>query len=162
MESISKEKTGSDKIQQLTVHRIYVKTNGFEAAAITNDLLPLLTNTQIEMQAQVNIHDRENDLKEAVLTIQLAGKLNGNFLYRLHVQQAGLYTLTGYNETERDLILNGVCINQLYPYACEAVCSMVIKAGIPAPVLAPMDFLRLYQQEQQQKSNVQVKTEGVH
>ena len=46
-----------------------------------------------------------------------------------------------------------MCPNILYPYAREAVDSLVVKGSFPALMLAPINFELLYaqQKEQQQK-----------
>jgi preprotein translocase subunit SecB len=98
----------------------------------------------IDMQAQVNVSDRGDDTHEAVLTLQMTAKLEGNLLWRAQLQQTGLYKLTGFNEEGLKRILNGHCMNQLYPYAAAGVSTMAMQAGFQPVYLAPMNFEVLY------------------
>lgn len=79
-------------------------------------------------------------------------------LWQIKLQQAGLYTLQGLDEEQRKQVLNGFCMNQLYPYACANINHLVVQGGFPAINLLPMDFARLYQ-EQSAKEREQAKTE---
>lgn len=133
----------------LQVHRIYIKSSTFEAAFLTDALLQEASHATIDFQAQVNHHSYDDNKSEAVLELQLTSKLKGNRLWQLNLQQAGLYTLTGYSEAQRNALLNGVCINQLYPYACAAAHHLVVNGGFPPVLLAPMDFVRIYREQQQ-------------
>lgn len=140
------------------IQRIYTKSSLFEAAMLTTELLKTATDATIDMQAQVNTSERENDTHEAVLTLQLTAKVTGNLVWRIQFQQAGLYTLTGFEEEGRKKILNGYCMNQLYPYAVAAISAMVVQGGFPAVYLAPMNFEALYL-EQKKKEEAASETE---
>ncbi len=101
------------------------------------------------MQTQVNYQAREeeNDLYEAVLHIQLVAKVSGNLLWRQQIQVAGLYTVKGFAEEQIKHILNGHCMNQLYPYACAALSAATTQAGFPAMYLTPLNFDALYREQ---------------
>jgi preprotein translocase subunit SecB len=46
-------------------------------------------------------------------------------------------------------VLSTVCPNILFPYAREAIDSLVIKGSFPALMLAPINFDALYAQQKQ-------------
>lgn len=152
----------SEKREQvLTVHRIYTKSSLFESAAMTLALLKNPPAPIIDMQTQVNYQAREDekDLYEAVLHIQLTAKLSGNLLWRQQIQVAGLYTVRGFEEEQIKHIINGHCMNQLYPYACAALSTATTQAGFPAIYLTPLNFDALYR-EQLKKEDKQAREQA--
>ena len=58
------------------------------------------------------------------------------------------------NMTEEQLrqVLNTACANILFPYAREAIDSLVIKGGFPPLMLAPINFDALYMQAMAQRA----------
>jgi preprotein translocase subunit SecB len=136
----------------LAVLRIYVKSSLFEAAMLTPELLKTTTAPAIDLQAQVDVADRGNDAHEAVLTLQLTAKLAGNLLWRIQLQQAGLYTLKDFEEEGRKKVLKGYCMNQLFPYAAAKVSEMAVQGGFPPVYLAPMNFEALYTEQKTRES----------
>src|SRR5262245_53198706 len=127
-----------DSQQQMGVHRIYTKGSTFESASLNESLLKNPNNPMLEMKAQVNFGKREDDVYEAVLSMHVVAKHEGNLLWQIQLHQAGLYTLKGFTEEQIKPILNGFCANQLYPYACAEISNMVTRGGFPPVYLAPM------------------------
>ena len=70
--------------------------------------------------------------------------------FSLRVQQAGLFELSGYDDNERSAITGSYCPSILFPYAREAIASVMQKGGFPEFVLQPINFDALYMQSQQQ------------
>lgn len=142
--------------QSLAVHKIYTKGCLFESATFTSSLLKSLPQVVIDLKVHLDFSQREDKMYEAILSLDLTGKHEGNLLWRVQVQQAGLYTLQNFTEEHSKRILNGFCMNQLYPYACSEVNHLVTQGGFLPIALAPMNFETLYQenlkqQEQQEK-----------
>jgi len=150
---------------ELAVHGIYIKNSVFEAAALTPELLKNAHQSTVDFQAQANYSGRGKDQYEAVLTIHLTAKLEGSLLWQAKIQQAGLYTIQGVEEEQCKQVVNGFCMNQLYPYACAAINHLVVQGGFPAVGLLPMDFNRLYQEQlvkEQQQAKLEKVSEPVH
>lgn len=156
--------SASSQPQQIvTVQRIYNKSSSFEAVQMTTDILQKPPIPIIDMQAQANFytHAGEADIYEAVLTLNLNAKVDGNILWRLQMQQAGLYIIKGFDEEQRKLILNGHCMNQLYPYANAAITATVLQAGFPPVYLNPMNFEMLYREQLRQEAEKKTEKELV-
>ena len=64
--------------------------------------------------------------------------------------QAGLFELTGYEDNERAAITGSYCPSILFPYAREAIASVIQKGGFPEFILQPINFDALYTQSQKQ------------
>ena len=104
------------------------------------------------MQAHINVLAQEEgkDLYEAVLTLQLTAKVDSKLLWRFQLLQAGLYTIKDFSKEQCPTILNGYCMNQLYPYASSIVSAAAVQGGFPPVYLGPMNFELLYQERQQE------------
>lgn len=134
---------------QVLVHRIYVKNSLFEAAMLTPEILKSAQQGNIDFEAKGSFNERDDQQYEAVLTLNFTAKFEGSLLWRVQMQQAGLYTIKNFSEEQRNQIINGFCMNQLYPYACAMISQLVVQGGFPAPQLLPIDFSQAYQEQTQ-------------
>jgi len=94
----------------------------------------------------------EDNIYETVVQLTVTAKLQEQTVYLVEVQQAGLFNISGFPEEHQVLIQNITCPQALYPFAAEAVHSLVIKAGFPPLLLNPIDFEALYRHRQQQQA----------
>ena len=83
-------------------------------------------------------------LYEVVLTITVTAKLDDKTGYLVEVQQAGLFGVKGFAAQEMGPMLGSFCPNILFPFAREAISDLVVKAGFPQMLLAPVNFDALY------------------
>jgi len=139
---------------ELKVHRIYTKSSSFEAANVT---VPEITVAQpvIDLQIHANVYPQSptDNTHEVVLTLQVTAKHNGALLWQVQLQQAGRYALTGFTPENEKFILNGFCMNQLYPYACAEVSHLVNQGGFGMVHLQPIDFVQQYKEQQSKASS---------
>jgi len=92
-----------------------------------------------------------DDLFEVVLTVTVTSKLGDRTAYLAEVQQAGLFTLRGFDEPQMGHMLHAFCPNILFPFAREELASLIGKGGFPALLLNPINFDGLYMQRLQQQ-----------
>ena len=67
-------------------------------------------------------------------------------MYLVEVQQAGIFMIQGLEDEARQQTLGSYCPNVLFPYAREAIDSLVLKGSFPPLMLAPVNFDAIYQQ----------------
>lgn len=139
---------------QLKVHRLYTKSSLFEAATINLGLLehPPQPVLDLKISANANPQDKDKGLHEAVLTLQLTAKHQDSLLWRVQYQHAGLYTLEGFTAEAEKRVLQGFCMNQLYPYACSEVNRLVTQGGFLPVYLNPINFDAEQQKAERQKA----------
>ncbi|MFT7559521.1 MAG: preprotein translocase subunit SecB [Flavobacteriales bacterium] len=129
---------------QFALQRIYVKDLSFEAPngpivlkegkpAVNQDL-----NTQVKRL-------KEN-LYEVILNITITVKFADSTAYLAEVHQAGLFVIAGVPEEHMKQVVSTECPHILFPYAREAIDSLVIRGGFPALALPPVNFDRLFAQ----------------
>ncbi len=137
---------------QIRLHRIYTKSSLFEAASLTVALLENPPQPVISLQVFSNAYAQDKQIHEAVLSLNLSAKHNDSLLWRVQVQQAGLYSLEGFTEEQQKQVLNIFCMSQLYPYACVAISNQVTQGGFAPVYLSPINFEELYKQQMQSKT----------
>ncbi|GIT54679.1 MAG: hypothetical protein Ct9H300mP16_18390 [Pseudomonadota bacterium] len=89
--------------------------------------------------------DQENGLFEAVLACTVTAKSGEETAFLAECEQAGVFTLKGYDESTLEQVLEGACPNMLFPYLRETVGQMVAKGGFPHLLLSPVNFDVMYQ-----------------
>jgi preprotein translocase subunit SecB len=72
-------------------------------------------------------------------------------MFLIEIAQAGIFTLRGYTDQERQILLGTFCPGTLYPFAREAVAEIASKGGFPQLLLQPINFDAVYAQAMQQR-----------
>ncbi len=146
------EETQTEK--QFALQKLYIKDVSFETpnspAVFTQQWEP-----KVEFNLASNAQALQENLYEISLTVTVTVKLQDKTAYLVEVSQAGIFTLTGFEEHELGPMIGSYCPNILFPYAREAVSDLVVKGGFPPMLLAPVNFDALYMQHVQQMQQQQ-------
>ena len=120
---------------QFAVQRVYIKDASFESP---NAPEVFMTPWQPEVGLEMNSQTAQlgEDAFEVVLTLTVTVKNDDKTAFLVELQQAGIFTITGLGEAEMHHTLGAFCPSILFPYAREAIDSMVVKASFPALMLA--------------------------
>ena len=86
----------------------------------------------------------ENDLYEVALRLTLTVTDGEDTIYILEVKQAGIFAIKGLDPKQITHVINTTCPNILFPYAREAVDSVLSKGSFPALMLPPINFDALF------------------
>jgi preprotein translocase subunit SecB len=144
----------AQQTKQLLLQKIYVKDLSFESPKS-----PEVFNTNAAPQTQLNMRSNARevapDAQEVTLTLTVEAKDNDTTLFLVEVAQAGVFTIQGYNEQERAMLIGSYCPSTLYPYAREAISDVVVRGGFPQLLLQPINFDALYAQAVQQRAQQQ-------
>jgi preprotein translocase subunit SecB len=143
----------ADNEKRISVAKIYTKDFSFESP-----LAPSVFNTdKWSPKTDLNLRSAHTEIgagvHEVVLTITVEAKDGDKTIFLVELQQAGLFELKGYDDTERSAITGSYCPGILFPYAREAIGSAIQKGGFPEFVLQPINFDALYMQSQQQAAD---------
>ncbi len=142
------EGAATDAPEQIfKIQRIYLKDVSYESPQ-TPGVFAGSTNWQPQVSLHLNTESTklENDLFESVLTVTATVKLGEETAYLTEVKQAGLFLIKGFPEDRLAPMLGSFCPNLLFPFAREAVGSLVQKGGFPQLLLDPVNFDALYAQ----------------
>ncbi len=140
--------------QQFQLQKIYLKDTSFETPN-SPEIFTENWEPDVNVELQTAGKPLADDVQEVVLTVTVTVKVSEKTAYLVEVHQAGVFTLAGFNETERAHMLGSYCPNILFPYAREAISDLIGKGGFPQLLLAPVNFDALYAQhvQQQQEKN---------
>jgi preprotein translocase subunit SecB len=147
---------------QFAVQRIYTKDISFEApnspAVFTEKWEP-----EINIEINSNGNKLADDVYEVVLSLTVTAKLGDKTAYLAEVQQAGIFTLSGFNEQDMGGMIHSYCPNLLFPYVREVISDLVSKGSFPQMVMQPINFDALYAQHlEKQKAAGEDKGDAVH
>lgn len=133
---------------QLNLQLIYVKDMSFESP---NAPETFRQQDQGQPNIELNLGQRVQALDETtyevVLTVTATCKLEEKVIYLAEVQQAGVFNLVGFEDAGRDNVLATYCPNVLFPYARQAISSMVQSGGFPPFFMQPINFDQLYAEQ---------------
>ena len=134
-----------------SIEKLYVKDVSFEVPAA-----PQVFNEQGQPELQMNLGQRVQRVSdtgfEVVLGITLTCKVNDKTAYLAEVQQAGVFTLAGFEDAGVDAMLGTQCPTILYPYAANTVTQLIQAGGFPPFVLQPINFDALYAETLRQRA----------
>ena len=134
-----------------TIEKIYVKDVSFEAPGA-----PQVFNEQGAPDLQMNLNQKVQRLSdsafEVVLGITLTCNVAGKTAYLAEVQQAGVFTLAGFEDAGIDAMLGTQCPNLLYPYAAANVSQLIQAGGFPPFFMQPINFDGLYAENLRQRA----------
>jgi preprotein translocase subunit SecB len=151
---------GNEK--RIGVAKIYVKDFSFESPVSPQVFKSDKWSPQTNLNLRSSHSKIDEGLHEVVLTITVDAKEDDKTVFLVEVQQAGLFELAGYDDTERAAITGSYCPGILFPYAREAIASAIQRGGFPEFILQPINFEALYMQSQQKAAAAAAKTEEKH
>jgi len=156
---MAEENTPVEK--QFSIQKIYTKDMSFETpnspAIFTDKWEPA-----VDFNLGTNVTPLENSLFEITLSTTITVKCGDKTAYLVEVNQAGIFTLSGFTDQEMGPMVGSFCPNILFPYAREAVTDLVTKGGFPQLLLAPVNFDALYAQHLQQLQQQAPGTETIN
>ncbi len=136
--------------KRMTINKIYVKDFSFESPQSPG----IFSRSGWQPKTNLNLRSthtpQDDDHHEIVLTITVEAKEEDKTCFLVELQQAGLFEIVGYEGDELKAIAGSFCPNILFPYAREAIATMIQKGGFPEFVLQPINFDALFMQAQQQ------------
>ena len=132
---------------QLAIQKLYIKDASLEVPnaphVFTQEWKPSL-----DVKLQNHVTPLGNDHHETVLTVTVTVNLEDKTAYLVEVQQAGIFTIQGLQPEQLSVAVATLCPTILFPFAREAICDLVTRAGFPQLLLAPVNFDALYAKQQ--------------
>ncbi|WP_295404280.1 protein-export chaperone SecB [uncultured Thiocystis sp.] len=135
--------------RQFSVQRVYTKDVSFESPNA-----PAIFRGEWKPKHDLNITTKINRLDEhlyeVVLSVTVSALMEEKTAFIVEVQQAGIFSMSGFAESELGPMLGAYCPTLLFPYAREVVSDLVVKGSFPQLVLQHVNFDALFAQHQQQ------------
>jgi len=130
----------------LLVHSMYVKESSF-LAPHTPHVFAKSCEPKLEVNFQTVVHAlNDNDVFEVVLSLDAKIHLpsqesdKSQLAFSASIQQAGVFTVSGFDKDKKDEALTTTAPSLLFPYVSEFLNNLTVRAGFPQLVLPPMSF----------------------
>lgn len=136
---------------RLGIERIYLAKLVFEPSELLK-ILEYKWRPKVNMEMTTASQELGDDRFEVKLEIQLSVGIGDQDVFKLEVIQAGIFKLDDTPVTKQILAIE--CPTVLFPYAREAVDSVVNKATLPPLRLAPVNFREVVKQVMDQNKPV--------
>lgn len=147
----------------INLQKIYLKDASFESPRAPEVFKSADFQPEINLQVNTETTALDEATFEVALTLTATAAQGEDTIYLVEVKQAGIFTLTGFEQQQLQAVLSTFCPANLFPYAREAISNLVEKGGFPQLLLQPINFDALYQQHLQKlKQTEQADTETAH
>ncbi len=133
--------------QQFAIEKIYIKDASLESPN-SPTIFTLKWEPEINLQIGSAAKQIDSNLFEVILTITATAKIGEKNAFLVELQQAGIFSVRGFQDPELGALLGSYCPGVLYPYAREAVSSLINKSGFPPLYLAPINFDAMWAKQQ--------------
>jgi preprotein translocase subunit SecB len=131
-----------------TIEKIYVKDLSLE---VPNAPQIFLEREQPQVEVQLNTSAKKVDegIYESTLSITVTSKVGEKTAFLIEVSEAGIFQLRNIPDADLESVLGIACPNIIFPYAREVISDVLVRAGFPPMLLAPVNFEALFQQQKQ-------------
>lgn len=134
--------------RQVLLQKIYLKDASVEVPQAPQ-VFTRPWQPQMDVQVNTNIAAIGDDSWQVTLGLTVTAKLGNDVGFLVEVQQAGIFSVTGFSDgAERQALLAGYCPGLIFPFAREAIADLVQRAGFPQLLLQPINFEALYAEHQ--------------
>lgn len=138
--------------QHFEINKLYTKDISAETSN-TPEIYKLPWEPEINLNLGNNVQElAEEDFFEVTLTLTVTAMLGEQTAYVIEVEQAGIFTIAGFDDEQKAYMIGAMIPNILFPYARETISSLSQKAGFPPMLLNPIDFNGLFQQHLEEQA----------
>lgn len=136
----------ADEQPSFSIDRVYTKDLSLEVPHAPEIFL-LQEQPKIDIQVVTASTKLEENYYEGSLKVTTSAVMeDGRTLFLAEVTQAGIFTVQNIDEQDLAPLFGIACPNMLFPYAREAISSLVARSGLPPVLLAPINFEAMYLQ----------------
>ena len=133
-----------------SIEKVYVKDLSLEIPNAPQAFLEREA-PQVDIQLHHNSNSVESDVYQTVLTVTVTAKVADRTLFLVEAAQAGIFVVRNIPQQDLEPVLGIACPNILFPYVREVISDLVVRAGFPPVVLAPVNFEAIYAQQRGQQ-----------
>ena len=138
--------------QNFAIQRIFLKDVSFETPT-GSEVFKQQWKPKVQLDMNTRTEKLDDNLFEVVLTLTVTANVDDEKIgFLCEVQQAGIFSCEGFSGDQLRQIHSVNCPDILFPYAREAIDSMVTKGSFPPLMLAPINFDALFKQAMAQQA----------
>lgn len=154
--------SGSPTGPQFVLQKIYLKDLSFEAPLGAAAFQKENWNPKINQDLNTQVNKLDDDTFDVVFKLTINASIEDRTVFLVEVQQAGIFTIKGFEPQQFAQVVNTVCPATLFPYTREVVDSCVVKGGFPALNLPPINFDALFIRAMQKAQAAQAEKESTN
>ena len=147
-----------------SIEKIFVKDLSLEIPNAPGIFLER-DQPQVDIQLHHNSTGVEDGVYQCTLTVTVTAKIKDKTMFLVEAAQAGIFVARNIPASELEPVLAIACPNILFPYVRETISDVIVRAGFPPVMLAPVNFEAIYQAQRdpqpQQAPGVQIITPTV-
>jgi len=146
------DSTAGTTPRQFGLRQFYLKDLSFEAPNSPGIFSESGLEPEIKVNLRTSNRDLGNGVAEVVLHVAVHALAGQRTVFLVELEQAGTFQISGFPPDETRAIIGVACPNALFPYAREAVSSIVQRGGFAHLLLQPIDFAALFDQAQAKRA----------
>jgi len=139
------EQTGEGELSILVQ---YLKDLSFESPNAPATLQGPGENPKLQVNINVQANAQEENIYEIALNFEAKTTNDDGIIYNLELVYAGIFRIGGIPEEYMQQILFVDCPTLLFPFMRRIIADMTQEGAFPPLLLDPMDFARLYRENQ--------------
>jgi preprotein translocase subunit SecB len=134
--------------REFSLRMPYIKDLSFEAPYTLGPYENNGVEPEISLNLRTSSRELGENIREVVLHVDVHALSGERTVFLLELAQAGRFRISGFSKEELRTLIGVACPTALFPYAREAVSSMIQRGGFPAVLLRDVDFAALFSEAQ--------------
>ncbi|MFS1539641.1 MAG: protein-export chaperone SecB [Candidatus Phlomobacter fragariae] len=143
------------------IRRIYTKDISFETPNAPN-IFQQEWQPEVKLDLDTSSSELAEHVYEVILRVTVTASIIEETAFLCEVQQAGIFSIDGIEESQMPHCLGAYCPNILFPYARECITNLVSRGTFPQINLAPVNFDALFMNYLQQQHTAQTENSANH
>ncbi|HGJ5876118.1 MAG TPA: protein-export chaperone SecB [Arsenophonus sp.] len=143
------------------IQRIYTKDISFETPSAPN-IFQQEWHPTVKLDLDTSYSELAEHVYEVILRVTVIASVANETAFLCEVQQAGIFSIEGIEESQMAHCLGAYCPNILFPYARECITNLVSHGTFPQLNLAPVNFDALFMKYLQQQHTTQTENSKNH
>ncbi|QLK87587.1 protein-export chaperone SecB [Arsenophonus endosymbiont of Aphis craccivora] len=143
------------------IQRIYTKDISFETPSAPN-IFQQEWQPEVKLDLDTSSSELAEHVYEVILRVTVTASVAEETAFLCEVQQAGIFSIDGIEESQRAHCLGAYCPNILLPYARECITNLVSRGTFPQLNLAPVNFDALFMNYLQQQHTAETENSADH
>lgn len=146
------EKSHEEMVFQ--IQRIYTKDISFETPSAPS-IFQQEWQPEVKLDLDTSSSELAEHVYEVILRVTVTATVADETAFLCEVQQAGIFSIDGIEQSQMAHCLGAYCPNILFPYARECITNLVSRGTFPQLNLAPVNFDALFMNYLQQQHTAQ-------
>ncbi|MGP1924821.1 MAG: protein-export chaperone SecB [Arsenophonus sp. NEOnobi-MAG3] len=143
------------------IQRIYTKDISFETPSAPN-IFQQKWQPKVKLDLDTSSTELAEHVYEVTLRVTVTASIADETAFLCEVQQSGIFSVDGIEETQMAHCLGAYCPNILFPYARECITNLVSHGTFPQLNLAPINFDALFMNYLQQQHTAKTENSATH